>query len=174
MTATLFVCSSTVAGVLSGAAINVLANVVDGTSVIVIPYASVVAALVIADLASWPLLPQRNVETPRQWVHQAPWRWAVLTGAALGCGAWTRIGFPIWYVLPLIGVATTSFLIAAACWGTYGCIRALASVLLGARQIRAKRGPDVARDLMLGRSIRIAADAIALAAVTVIVVGVVA
>jgi hypothetical protein len=171
LTGSLFVCSATVAGGLTGAILGRLMAVVAGGTVLVFVSVGVVALLLLADLAGRPLLLQRNTETPRQWVDQPPWRWAILNGAALGSGALTRIAFPIWYVLPLIGIATRSSVITAVCWGAYGLVRASASLVVGGQRIRAGRPPDVARDLLVRPSTRFASDVIALGAVAVILAG---
>lgn len=46
-------------------------------------------------------LPQRDRETPFRWVQAGPVKWALATGAVLGLGMTTRIGFWPWYFVPL-------------------------------------------------------------------------
>ena len=160
------------AGALTGALLARCVNVIGGGTVVVFVCAAVVSLLLLADLAGHPILLQRNAETPREWVDRPAWQWAVWNGAALGSGVWTRIGFPIWYVLPLIGVATASVAITATCWAAYGFVRASMSLIVGGQKIRLGTTPGVARDLLLHPSRRVAADIIALAAVAVLVLAV--
>jgi hypothetical protein len=76
-------------------------------------------------------LPQRDAETPRRWVDERRSSWAWKTGAMLGFGGLTRLGFPSWYVVPLAAVATGSPWRGAFIWGTYAFVRTGGSVALG-------------------------------------------
>lgn len=44
---------------------------------------------------------QRNRETPRVWLDQSSMWWAAKNGAALGVGVTSRVGFWVFYVVPL-------------------------------------------------------------------------
>lgn len=68
---------------------------------------------------------QCNVETPQEWVRQGSLPWAFKNGSALGVGAVSRIGFPLWYVVPLGSILLASPRVGAALYGAYGLARAL-------------------------------------------------
>lgn len=71
-------------------------------------------------------LPQRDHETPQGWVHAGPWGWAVRNGLALGWGATSRIGFWLWYAIPVGAALSGRPVLGAALYGTYGAVRGLA------------------------------------------------
>ena len=83
--------------------------------------------------------PQFDCETPQRWVHQGPLRWATRNGLTLGFGATSRIGFWLWYVVPLGAFLVGDPRLGAAIYGTYGLIRALGAVfiLLGMLRLKA-------------------------------------
>ncbi len=74
--------------------------------------------------------PQFDCETPQRWVHQGPLRWATRNGLTLGFGATSRIGFWLWYVVPLGAFLVGDPRLGAAIYGTYGLIRALGAVFI--------------------------------------------
>jgi hypothetical protein len=74
--------------------------------------------------------PQFDRETPQRWMHKGPLRWAIRNGSTLGVGATTRIGFFLWYVVPLGALLTGDPVLGAVVYGTYGFIRAVAAPLL--------------------------------------------
>jgi hypothetical protein len=74
--------------------------------------------------------PQFDLETPQRWVHKGPLRWAARNGLTLGFGATRRIGFWLWYVVPLGAFLVGHWELGAAIYGTYGLIRGLGAVLI--------------------------------------------
>lgn len=68
---------------------------------------------------------QCDRETPKMWVQDGAMGWAMKNGLALGCGASSRVGFWLWYVVPagafLFGSAALGLLI----YGTYRLMRGL-------------------------------------------------
>lgn len=66
---------------------------------------------------------QRDIETPQSWMQFGPVWWPLANGAALGAGVSTRLGFPVWYVIPIAAFATGSPLWGAVAWGLYGFLR---------------------------------------------------
>ncbi|MGH3072107.1 MAG: hypothetical protein ACRDNB_07535 [Gaiellaceae bacterium] len=87
-------------------------------------------------------LPQRSRETPKRWLARSAAIWALLNGAALGVGATSRIGFWLWYVVPLSALLSGSVVFGAAIYGAYGLVRASGVwVLLLAPETR-RRGLD--------------------------------
>lgn len=74
-----------------------------------------------------PLL-QFDRETPQPWIHRGALRWAIQNGLALGCGATTRIGFWLWYAIPIAALLSGNAWVGAGIYGTYGIARALGAV----------------------------------------------
>ena len=68
---------------------------------------------------------QCDRETPQSWVHLGALRWAVMNGASLGCGAFTRIGFWSWYLVPVGAVLIGRIDAGVVLWGTYALSRGL-------------------------------------------------
>ena len=93
--------------------------------------AAVAAALAIVvgllDLVGLPVpLFQIDRETPYRWKEKGPVGWALRNGAALGLGAGTRLGFWLWYVIPVGALLCASPALGAAGYGAYGLTRTLA------------------------------------------------
>ncbi|HEU0127902.1 MAG TPA: hypothetical protein VFQ48_04765 [Pseudonocardiaceae bacterium] len=74
--------------------------------------------------------PQFDRETAQAWLQRGPYRWAVLNGAALGVGATTRLGYWLWYLVPVGSFATGTPLLGALIYGAYGLARSLPALLL--------------------------------------------
>jgi hypothetical protein len=76
--------------------------------------------------------PQLDCETPRGWLRKGPLLWAVQNGLALGFGATSRIGFLVWYAVPLGALLSGEPILGAAIYGAYGLVRGVAapSILL--------------------------------------------
>lgn len=75
-------------------------------------------------------LPQRDCETTQRWVHLGALRWATINGLSLGCGAFTRIGFWIWYAIPFSALISGSPCIGCIIYGVYGFIRGVMPLML--------------------------------------------
>jgi hypothetical protein len=75
-------------------------------------------------------LPQLDCETPQRWVHRGPLGWATRNGITLGFGATSRIGFWLWYVVPLGAFLVGDPRLGAIIYGTYGLVRALGAVFI--------------------------------------------
>ena len=73
---------------------------------------------------------QFDCPTPRHWMQKGPLRWATRNGLALGFGATSRIGFLLWYVVPLGALLFGSLAFGAAIYGTYGLVRGVAAPLI--------------------------------------------
>ena len=76
------------------------------------------------------LLPQFDCETPRRWVDKGALQWAVRNGLALGFGGTSRIGFLLWYAIPIGALISGGPLLGAAIYGTYALIRGVAAPLM--------------------------------------------
>lgn len=86
------------------------------------------------ELGGHPLrLPQRDRETPQEWVHAGPWGWAARNGLVLGWGATSRIGFWLWYAIPVGALLVARADLGAALYGAYGAARGLGlwGIILG-------------------------------------------
>lgn len=68
-------------------------------------------------------LVQRDCETPQRWIQTGPYGWAVRNGLALGFGATSRLGFWLWYAIPLGAFFAASPAWGAVAYGTYGLLR---------------------------------------------------
>lgn len=84
-----------------------------------------------------PPLCQIDRETAQRWMHRGALSWALLNGSALGVGAASRLGFPLWYVVPVTALLGGSPILGAAVYGAYGFVRAGATfaLLLGGRWV---------------------------------------
>jgi hypothetical protein len=90
--------------------------------------ASVAAVLSIAigviDLGSrrLPVL-QCDRETSQSGLRLRPYLWAMRNGAALGIGATSRVGFWLWYLIPVGALLVGSPVLGGLIYGTYGFVR---------------------------------------------------
>jgi len=91
----------------------------------------VMAVLEFADRCSKPL--QWDREPPKQWVHRGPLHWAPWNGATLGIGVMSRVGFWLWYVVPVGAFLIGDALFGALLYGMYGLTRGAAvfAIILG-------------------------------------------
>lgn len=132
--ASAFIVAGTATGIVIGAAAGATAGLLDeelrrGVVWIVTVGGACWFAL---DLWRGPLpFPELDRQTEKYWLEEGSLRWAAKTGAALATGGMTRIGFPIWYVVPLGALGSGSATGAAAVWATYGFVRTFASSVLG-------------------------------------------
>ncbi len=91
-------------------------------------------ALFVADVLRGPVpMLQRNRTTPRRWVEESAAAWSLKAGAALGLGITNRIGFPVWYLVPVLALGTGSWIAGAAMWAAYGLLRTGITMLDGFR-----------------------------------------
>lgn len=71
-------------------------------------------------------LMQCDKETPQRWLKHGALRWAARNGFTLGCGFTTRIGFWLWYVVPVGSLLLARPGLGALLYGTYAAARAMA------------------------------------------------
>lgn len=71
---------------------------------------------------------QLDVETSQRWLDLGAVGWAVANGVALGMGAISRIGFPIWYLLPVTAFASGMPLLGMGIGVAYGLTRGLVTI----------------------------------------------
>jgi len=115
---------------------------------------------------------QFDCETPQRWVHKGPLRWATRNGLTLGFGATSRIGFWLWYAVPLGAFLIADAGLGAVIYGTYGLVRALGApvILLGMMRLET----DVSEWLIERHGdarVLVAGGLVFLGVVTAIVVG---
>jgi hypothetical protein len=91
------------------------------------------------------LMIERDCETAQSWMELGPVRWALVNGAALGAGFWSRIGIVCWYVIPLACFGFGHLATGAIIFGLYGAARGAAvwawAVLMRRHRGRAGRDP---------------------------------
>lgn len=134
--AIVFSLSSSIAGLTTGILLGAVGSLLTLYSRIAIASLLAVVAIILGslELGGRRIAPlQCNRETPQRWVHMGPLRWATVNGLALGCGATSRIGFWLWYAVPIGALLTGRPELAAVIYGTYGTVRGLAvwAVILG-------------------------------------------
>jgi hypothetical protein len=134
--------SSALAGLVTGAVLGAVGSLLPLDFRLASASILAVAAIAVGSLEFFgrrvqPL--QVDCETPQRWVHTGPLRWATRNGLALGFGATSRIGFWLWYVVPLGAFLVGDPKLGAAIYGTYGLIRGLGAVfiLLGMLRLKA-------------------------------------
>ena len=164
--------SAALAGAVAGAVLGELGALLNGsaTTIAKLAGAGVAAAAVLDVIVGRVPLIERDRETPRRWLAVGPGRWAVYTGAMLGFGGLTRLGFVAWYLLPVTAFGTRSAVAGAAVWSVYGLARAGAPQLLQTLRRHSSR-PTVLRQRVLitqGRTrARYATDCLGVALVVV-------
>ena len=80
--------------------------------------------LLVSLLPRVPLL-QHNAETSQRLLYQGPVRWALANGALLGAGFASRLGFWLWYLVPLSCFLSGRSWVGGAVYGTYSLVRLL-------------------------------------------------
>ena len=155
MKAVVFSLTSSLAGLGSGALLGALgsllpSNVRVGIAMVL---AMVAIPLGLVELGGHRLvLLQCNRETPQRWLHRGPLQWAALNGMTLGCGAMSRTGFWLWYVIPTGALLVGRPDLGAVLYGTYGTVRGTAvwGIIFGL--VRWCGGGDAAARWLIGRA----------------------
>jgi hypothetical protein len=139
--ASVYVLSSTGAGLASGVVLGAAGALLPIELRVAVGSMLAVAAIAVGGLELFgrhvqPL--QFDCETPQRWVNRGPLRWATRNGLALGFGATSRIGFWLWYVVPLGSFLVGDARLGAVVYGTYGLTRSLAAVFILLGNLRYK------------------------------------
>lgn len=148
--ALVYALSSALAGLTLGTALGAAGSGLSSAGRIAAASALALVAIAVgsSELVGHPIwLPQRDRETPQRWIHAGALRWAIRNGATLGVGATSRIGFWLWYAIPVGAILLARPEAGAAIYGTYGATRGLAAwgVLLGLQRLI---GPEWAHWLL--------------------------
>jgi hypothetical protein len=125
--------SSALAGVVTGAILGAVGSLLALDFRLAIGSVLAVAAIAVGGLELFgrriqPL--QFDCETPQRWVHKGPLSWATRNGLVLGFGATSRIGFWLWYAVPLGAFLVGDPAFGALSYATYGLLRALGAVFI--------------------------------------------
>ena len=173
--AAVYALASAVAGLAAGAVLGAVGGLFLLDIRLAVGSILAIAAIVVGGLELFgrriqPL--QFDCETPQRWVNRGALRWATRNGLTLGFGATSRIGFWLWYVIPLGTFLLGDPGAGAAIYGTYGLVRALGAVviLLGMMKLRT----DISDRLIEGYSVvraLAASQLVFLGVATAIVVG---
>ena len=173
--AAVYALASGAAGLIAGAALGIVGGFLP--LYVRLAVGSVLAIAAVA-VGTFELLGRRmqplqfDCETPQRWVDKGAWSWATMNGLTLGFGATSRIGFWLWYAIPLGAFLIGNPVAGAVIYGAYGLARALGAVaiILGMMRLdedisdRVIYGYDTARILAAGQLVF-------LGVATVIVVG---
>jgi hypothetical protein len=137
--AVVYALASAVAGLATGAALGFVGGLLPLEIRLAVGSILAIAAIAVGSLELFghrmqPL--QFDCETPQRWVNRGAWRWATRNGLTLGVGATSRIGFWLWYVIPLGAFLIGNPLASGIIYGTYGLVRALGAVVILLGMIR--------------------------------------
>lgn len=125
--------SSALAGLVTGAALGAVGGLLVLDLRLAMGSILAIGAIAVGSLELFGrhvMLPQFDCETPQRWIHKGPLRWATRNGLVLGFGATSRIGFWLWYTIPLGAFLVGAPVFGAVIYGTYGLIRALGAVFI--------------------------------------------
>jgi hypothetical protein len=125
-----FVLASTVSGATAGLALGAVADLLEEPTRLAISLAITVGLLAGSLTADRPW--QLDRETDRNWLRHRNWRTAALNGAALGLGLTTRIGYWLWYLLPVGILVLGDWRAGVVLYGTYGAVRGALGVVRAA------------------------------------------
>lgn len=133
-----YVAASAVAGTMAGGLLGAVGNLLPQDTRLAITSILAITAvgIGIVELVSPRIRPpQFDRETPQRWLLKGPVSWSIRNGSALGIGATSRIGFWMWYVVPLGSLLSGQALLGALIYGAYGLTRGVSSlgIILGAR-----------------------------------------
>lgn len=161
LAAAIFLAVSLVAAGLAGATLGTLGQLLGMPVRAVV---GVVAMLGIAGVAVFRPLPwQFDRETSLNWLLFQDWRTAAYNAASLSLGFTTRIGFWMFFLVPVGAFISGHALTGALIYSTYATTRALASFVLAAVSFRSQRITDEVQRLYA--PLRNAGDIVLFAAV---------
>lgn len=125
-----FAASSAFSGATVGAGLGAVGGTLTGDALSLVAAVMALGGIVAGAATLFgqkvPLI-QRDRETPRRWLSYPPSVGAALTGAMLGLGFTTRLGYALWYAVPVLALLTASPVVGAVLFATYGLARGLAA-----------------------------------------------
>ena len=169
--------AASAAGAAAGALTGLLGSTLGESARLAIATALAIAAIAAGayELLRRPLVPlQCDRETPQRWMDRGPLGWAARNGASLGFGAFTRLGYLLWYVVPVGCLLLASPATGALVWAAYGFGRAAGAGALIAVAYRignAGRALDLALEKRLLAQRATAIQLLALGATAFVAVG---
>jgi hypothetical protein len=126
------VAGASIAGAVAGAVVALLGLAAPSSrSIVVTVGAFLLAVLPVARVP----LPQRDAETPQSLLSRGPIAWSALNGGLLGLALTNRLGFWLWYMIPLTAFASASPIVGGGIWAFYGAVR-MGVVAVIARRMR--------------------------------------
>lgn len=166
--------AGTVVGIAAGGVLGMVGSWIEPEirAVIAVCLALVALFVALVELAGHRLrIVQIDRETPYGWLSPGPLSWAAKNGAAIGFGAGTRLGFWLWYAIPLGALLAGNPLVGGLGYGLYSLTRTLGA---GVIIVMVQRAGWTAR-LILDQSIRARAASnyalLALAVTAIVIVG---
>lgn len=73
---------------------------------------------------------QLDRETSQRWLRAGPVSWAIKNGLALGLGATSRLGYWLWYLVPVGAFVSGTVVSASVIYGLYGVSRTVPSLVM--------------------------------------------
>lgn len=109
---------------------------------------------------------QINRETPESLLSRGPLLWSAANGALLGLAVTSRIGFWLWYMIPIGVFLSASPIAGAVIWGSYGLVRLGVLGIIAARMRRSEAAPHrITSDLLMAAArVRMSMTVVALIA----------
>jgi hypothetical protein len=147
------VLSAMTGAALSGAFAGLLGAAVEPSLRALLALAAVTVSVAGAAFKAVPW--QLDRETDTRWLGYNDWRTAAYNGFALGLGFTTRIGFWLWYVVPLAAFVTADPLLGAAGYVVFALTRVGLSALLTSMDVYISGG--IARARMITDPLAVAA-----------------
>lgn len=154
MKAVLYAAASAAAGAFWGAALYLVGSPLAPTTRLAAATLLSILGVVVGGAALTGMLErpfQCDRETPQSWMRHGPRRWALLNGFALGSGFTSRIGFWLWYLVPVGAFVSGTLRVSVAIYGSYGLVRGSAALLVLAKA-RRRPGWDYRSWLLRQRS----------------------
>jgi hypothetical protein len=173
---TVYVMAGTTSGATAGAMLGLAGGQLTSSTRAAIATLLGIVAVVVATLEVLghrvPLV-QRDTETPHGWLAAGPLLWALRNGWSLGLGAGSRLGFSLWYVIPVGAFLSGRPLVGALGYGLYGLTRTISAGGLVILQNRYEDVPMFSHVLRLSPRARAVASAqlAAVGLITILVMG---
>lgn len=153
-----YVVTGTIVGAIAGAVAGAAGDLLtaDARSALGALVALAAAGVGLAELTGHRIaLVQIDRETPYAWLEAGPVRWAIRNGANLGFGGLTRLGFWLWFVIPVGAVLSGRPLVGALGWGAYALVRTASAgwllLLVERRRLDPEKGDALLREVSRAR-----------------------